>query len=69
MYSHDQEWGLWCFVQLSCWRLSTRVQCLTVTQSLLQVKLGLEEEKQRWEEEEFNVSDIVPDLTKLWYVV
>ncbi len=43
---------------------------MTVEQSLLQVKLRLEEEEERKEEEgEFDVSDFLPDLTKLWNVV
>lgn len=37
--------------------------------SLLQVKLRLKEEEQWGEEEEFDVSDFVPDLSKLWHVV
>lgn len=43
---------------------------MTVEQSLLQVKLRPEDGEQRREEVgRFDVSDFVPDLTKLWYVV
>lgn len=66
----DCHWGLWCLLQLSWGTLSSRAQCLTVKQSLLQVRLRLHEENQRKKEEEtFNDSDFVPVLSELWCYV
>ncbi len=56
--TNDTEW---CLAQLSCRRPSTRVQCLTVKQSLLQVRLLMEEEEQSKEEEEFDVCSLMFD--------